>query len=104
MDPDFEKIARNAGFIFWDKDEKPEPTIDWSSEYTEDLENFYNLTLQKSSDIAYALKHSKFNSIEMRDDPVETEFDTGYLQALDDFIKIIKNFQTKPFTSSTERV
>lgn len=42
-----EQLAREAGFIFWD-DRKE---IDWASDYTEDLINFYKLTLEQAAQI-----------------------------------------------------
>jgi hypothetical protein len=50
------ELAKEAGFIFWDKECEWKPkgaTIDWSTEYDKELEKFFELTLN------YAKKEEK---------------------------------------------
>lgn len=37
------KLAKEAGFIFWSKDEHPHAPIDWSCDYDLELEKFEEL-------------------------------------------------------------
>jgi hypothetical protein len=42
------ELAKEAGFIFWDKECEWKPkgaTIDWSCDYDKELEKFFKLTL-----------------------------------------------------------
>lgn len=41
------ELAKQAGFVFWEDGQG----IDWGSDYTEDLINFYHLTLEKAAQI-----------------------------------------------------
>jgi DUF438 domain-containing protein len=49
MNKDIQKIAKTAGFCFWENEEwKPDgEIIDWSSNYDNELEKFANLLINE---------------------------------------------------------
>ena len=51
MNNEIRKLAENAGFVFWSKEEDETMPIDWSSNYDEEFEIFANSIIQKCIDI-----------------------------------------------------
>lgn len=53
MHSKFERLARRAGFVFWQSDEMG-TGIDWSCDYTHEFEAYSRLLVQECAKIAEA--------------------------------------------------
>ena len=51
MNNEIRKLAEDAGFVFWSKEEDETMPIDWSSNYDEEFEIFAYSLIQKCIDI-----------------------------------------------------
>jgi hypothetical protein len=60
MNKQFQKLAEEAGFIFWDETEAPGGHIDWSCDYDQEFEAFSKLLVNACADELIKWKDEPF--------------------------------------------